>query len=509
MSASPIYITGLATNDPVPGIYPEINFAQGAASGNSTAYEACLIGNKTTAGTATAGTVIYGPDTVVPMQTEQDVKTLFGAGSELHIMWRAFTRVNKSTTLRAIVVAESGGTAASGTITIATTATASGNLRVWVGREFVDVAIATGDTATVIGDALAAAVNAMDHWPVTATNGSGTVTLLAKIKGPRGNQIRIMGAIQSSGTIATTVSPTADTALTSGATADTNATALSTLSTHRHYYLVSAAGDATQLGALATQVNTQAMPITNQRQRVFAGAVGTLSASNAIAVGINNPRVEITWSERSDMTEAELAANAAAIYSLGELNTDNPRTNYIGYGNTAKSAETWFVPAPRDASYHPSRTSIKSALNNGLSPIGVNANGSTYLVDRITTRSLSGSIQDYRIRDAHKVTICDLFADELCTKLALNHSEKRIADEPGEGEKFPGRNVLIPSIARADVNGLLDKFASNDLLQSVETIKSETVVQRESSPTTRMGIRVPLRPIDNVKQFAVAIDQVA
>ncbi len=509
MSAPSIYITGLATNDPVPGVYPEINFAQGAAAGNNTAYEVCLIGNKTTAGSATAGTVIYGPDTVVPLQTEADAITLFGAGSELHIMFRAFTAVNKSSTLRAIVVAESAGTAASGTVVVATTATASGNVRVWVGKEFVDAPIATGDTATVIGDAIAAAINAQSHWPVTAANVTGTVTLTAKTKGPRGNQIRIMAAIQSSGTIATTVTPTADTALTSGATADTNATALATLSTHRHYYLVSAAGDATQLGALMTQVNSQALPITNQRQRVVAGAVGTLGATTTIATGINSPRCEIVWSEKSPMLECELAANAAAIYSLGELNTDNPRTNFIGYGNTAKSAETWRVPASRDGSAHPSRTSIKSALNNGISPIGVNSNGTTYLVDRITTRSLSASIQDYRIRDAHKVTICDYFADELCTKLALNHSEKRIGNDPAEGQPFPGAQVLTPKVCRADINGLIDKFASNDLLQDAQLVKDETVVQREVSPTTRMGIRIPLRPIDNVKQFAVAIDQVA
>jgi hypothetical protein len=35
------------------------------------------------------------------------------------------------------------------------------------------------------------------------------------------------------------------------------------------------------------------------------------------------------------------------------------------------------------------------------------------------------------------------------------------------------------------------------------------VVQRETNPTTRMGIAIPLQPIDNAEQFAVQISQVA
>lgn len=510
MTASAIFVTGLAANDPVPGVYPEVNFAQGAASGNSSAYEVLLIGNKTSAGSATVDTAVYGPDSTTQMQTEQDVIALFGPGSELHCMWRAFTKSNKDSVVRAIAVTESAGSAATGTITIATTATGAGTLKVWVGAESAEASIVSGDTATVIGDAIVSAINANTHWPVTAANASGTVTLTLKTKGPRGNQVRYMAAILSNGaSIATTVTPTADTACTGGTTADSNVTALSTISADRYYYIVSAAGDATQLGALATQVNTMSLPTTNKRQRVFAGAVGTLSATNTIATGLNNPRVEIFWSEKSSHTEAELAAYVAGVCALGELNTDKWRLSFIGYGNTAKSAETWFVKAPRLASARPSRTSIKSALNNGVSPIAVNPNGTTYLVDRVTSRSLSGSVADYRIRDSHKVTICDRFADELVTKISLNHSEKAIGNDPLPGAPFPGETVVTPKIIKGDIYGLLDKFDSNSLLQDVQLIKDQLVVQRESNPTTRMGVRVPLRPIDLAKQFAIAIDQVA
>ena len=187
----------------------------------------------------------------------------------------------------------------------------------------------------------------------------------------------------------------------------------------------------------------------------------------------------------------------------------NPRTNFIGFGNDGATAPYWLVPRPRLDSALYSRTNIKSALNNGVIPIGVNPNGSTYLVDRITTRSLNGSNNDYRIRDAHKVTICDFFGEDLLAKINLQFPGMRIGDDAPDGAPQPGPNVLTPRRLRNCVFGLIDVYSGNDLLQDVDKIKAATQIQREDNPRTRMGVRVPLRPIDNFKQSAIHIPQVA
>jgi phage tail sheath gpL-like len=59
------------------------------------------------------------------------------------------------------------------------------------------------------------------------------------------------------------------------------------------------------------------------------------------------------------------------------------------------------------------------------------------------------------------------------------------------------------------VFGVINDFDSNDLLQNVDAIKDGTVVQRETNPSSRMGVRVPLACIENFRQGAAAIDQVA
>ena len=506
-----IILTGLAASDPVPGTYIEVNFAQGDAAGSGSATEVVLMGNKLAAGTAVVDTEVYGPDGLVPMQTEADVIGLFGAGSELHRMWRAFVRVNKTTTVRAIAVTENaGGTAASVSTVLTVPATGSGNIRIVVHDEVVDVGVQSGDALDTIGANMVTAVNLMAHWGVVASYNvaTDTFTLAAKQKGPRGNDIRFQ-IIPSNG-IGTQFSAgvTVDSPLASGATPDTNATALQTLSTGHYYYIVSAAGDATQLGALVSQVNVLAAPISGNRQRVIAASSGTLNATTTIATGRNAARAEIAWLEKSPLEPPVLAANHAAVITLFETRP-NPRTNFCGFGQDAKTSDFWVVPAPRTKTAWPSRTSIASALNNGITPIGVLANGSTYLVNRITTRSLNGAVNDYRIRAAHKVTICDFFAEDLAVKTSQQCAGKRIMDNPVPGQPVPGPDVIFPTAYKGIILQLINVYEANNLLQNVAEIKAGIKVQREANPRTRMGARVPLQPVDNAEQFAVAIDQVA
>lgn len=501
-----IVLTGLAATDPVPGNYIEVNFAVGESAGFQGARPALLIGNKTSAGDATNGTVVYGPNTSLPIQTEADVIARFGTGSELHRMWRRFTKVNKETAVYAISVADPGGTAATLVITFATTAAAAGSVRCWVGDEYVDVAIASGDTVTTIAAAVKTAINAKTHWPVTANNSSGVLTITARQTGPRGNDLRGNAIIYGTG-VATTSDVTSPTAFTTGATPDDNTTALATIAASQYYYIVSAAYDSTQLGALVTQVGTQAQPITGIRQRVFAGHTGTPANANTLASGRNSARLELIHLQNADWTPAELAANAAAVYALYELPA-KPRHNFSGFGGDAKTQASWVVPAPRVGTV-PTRANIKLMLETGTTPIAVNnLTNATYLTKRITSRCLNGSTADYRIRDAHRVTECDFFADDLLSKLSNNFSGRDLGNDLAPGQKPSDPDLVTPALIKSAILRLIDDYAENSRVKNVATIKANTVVQRSSSNTNRVEIRVPMEIIDILDQTATDISQV-
>ncbi len=500
-----IPLTGLAANDPVPGNYIEVNFAQGPASSGTTEYAILLMGNMLSTGSAQADGYVYGPDTTVPLTSVADAIALFGQGSELHRMYAKVLKVNTATSVYAIVVTESSGSKASRNITFATTSNANATLRVYVQNEFVDVSVVSGDTAATIATNAITAVNANGDWAVTASSGgSGILTITAKQKGLRGNFIRCSARFLSS--CATTSDTTTQAALTGGTTADSNVAALATISGSRYYNIVSAAEDATQFGALITQIGTMAAPIVGLRQKGFAGSVDTLANATTLATGINAARAEVVWQQNSDWTPAELAANEAAVVALFEAPAV-PRLNFSGFGNDANTQAFWQVKAPLTGTI-PTRAQLKSALNNGLTPIGVGKSGSTYLVKRVTTRSLSGSVNDYRIRDAHKVTVCDRYADDLVTKQALQLSGKQIGDDPAPGQRVPGPTVVTPRVLKALVDQQTREYGNNDLLENVSTITANTIVVRESAPNTRLSARVPLDIIDILDQTATAVDQV-
>jgi phage tail sheath gpL-like len=506
MSAS-IVLAGLGANYLTPGNYLELLFAQGQAGGATSSRDILLIGNKTTAGSAVADTVIYGPDTPVPLQTEGDAIALFGAGSELHRGWRAVTAVTTVTTIRAIVVTESAGAAATATITFATTAAANGNVRFFYGGTYYDCTIASGDTVTAIAANFVSVINGITWLPFTAGNSAGVVTLTAKNKGPRGNWLRFGTLISGSG-VATTVSTGVDQFFTGGTTADSSTTALGTLSAYHAYRLVSAAEDATQLGALCSQVGNLAQPINGNRQRVFAGSIDTLSNAITVATGINNARCDIVWQQYSQYTPFELACTIAGIVSLYEDAGDSPRCNFAGFGNDDDTSKYWNIKASRTTTAYPTKTAIESALHNGLSPIGVNSNGSTYLVNLITSRSLSGSTQDLRITAHHKVTVCDFLGDDWNAKCNLQFSGKKIANDPPKGAQPPGPDVVYPQLVRGAFFALLNDYDRNSLLENVGAIKDGTKIQREINPTTRISLQSPIDVIDILLQTASQLLQV-
>jgi len=499
-------LTGLSAQDPVPGNYAEINFAQGPSAGSGNVRPILILANRSVAGTATPDTVVYGPVSSPQLVSNQDCINLFGQGSEAHRMWRRSTAVNTVTPVYVVAVSESIGAAATGVITITGPATASGSVRTWVGDDFVDSPIANGDTATIIALAIQNAVNSRPDWAVTALAAIGVCTLTAKNKGLRGNWIRFQSVINGTA-VGATSSASSIAFMSGGTTADSNVAALATIINSRYYEIVSAAEDATQLGAVLSQVNTQALPISGLRQRVFGASVDTQTNANTIANALNGARAELTWLQNSDVTPSELAANAAAVYALEEARSV-PRLNFSGYGNDAVTSANWKIKAPRSGTI-PSRSQIFTALQNGVTPIGVNLNGSTYLVKRITTRSMNGASPDYRIRDAHKVTVCDFFTDDMLAKFNAQFTGKLIADDPAPGARVPGPNVVTPRVCKAAIIKLLLDYGSNDLLQNVDTIIANTYANRETSPTTRMSGRIPLQPIDILDSTSFAIDQVA
>ena len=154
-----------------------------------------FVGQKVTAGTATAGALTEN----IGNLGEEDA--LFGATSMLAQMVRQAKTLNQVTQFDAIALDDNGaGVAATGTIVFSGTSTEAGTLTVSIGsgaNYALEVVIPNSTAASAVGDLLDVAVAALTNAPFTSANVAGTVTVTNVHKGEVGNTIgfKIEGSV--------------------------------------------------------------------------------------------------------------------------------------------------------------------------------------------------------------------------------------------------------------------------------------------------------------------------
>jgi phage tail sheath gpL-like len=496
-----IVVAGLTSGWTVPGVYLQIDFAAGLISTGEGVLPVLIIDNMLSSGSATPDTVVYGPDTSVPCASEADVIALFGSGSSIHRAWRRFTAVNPTTPVYLIGESEGGSAVASTlAITISGTATASGAVRFHLGGDFVDVGFNVGDAATAIATNALTILQAKTVWAATPGVAGAIVTWTSKNKGLKANQLRGWAQIVGNGTGITT-NKAAPTLFASGSVADDNTLALSTMvaSGRRYYYVISGDNDATNVGRVSAAIDAQAQPLTGVRQAFYWGTADSLSNTITIAIGVNDPRGECTLLPDSDWTGVEIVADAVAQYCLAEAQT-TPTLNLNGSSSgLLKAPEKGTALTP---------TQQNSALQNGITPLAVGRDGNAYIVKRITSHSLVGSNQDFRIRDAGKRTVCDFFSDDLVALFASAIKGKNIGNDPVGNEPSPPANVFTPRLGRSLVASAIKDFDDRGLLQNVGAILANFVVIRDSTAPNRLLVQVPLFTADTLDQVGISVEQV-
>lgn len=171
-----------------PGVYFQIRTGGGASILADAWKRVFLWGHKLSSGTAAY-------DVPTRCSSVLEAFLLAGQGSDLARAYQAYQAQagNGVADVYLIPVAEpSGGTQATRKIIVAGTPTTAGSVDIFICGYLHSVRIATSDTPTTIGDAIAAAINANANLPVTAANVTGTVTLTLRLKGYQGNDLPII-----------------------------------------------------------------------------------------------------------------------------------------------------------------------------------------------------------------------------------------------------------------------------------------------------------------------------
>jgi phage tail sheath gpL-like len=257
----------------------------------------------------------------------------------------------------------SAGAQAAGSIAIAVTSALKGVIYLYIAGTLYEVAVAKGDSASTIGDAIVAVLAADTACPVTAVNTSGTVAFTSKSKGVWGNYISIAinqdlaaGQVLPSGVTATI------TAMTGGSGAPTVAADLQAAlgvgsAANADFFTDIVHGyvqDTTVLDALSAYVGegneytglydrNVHRPFRSLTGDVAPGSAG-LTALLALGAGRLSDRCNGIVSRPGSLSHpSEIAAEAMGM--MAAANNERAEANYVGYilsgvdpGNVARQA---------------------------------------------------------------------------------------------------------------------------------------------------------------------------
>lgn len=191
----------------IPGVYLKLDLTGNGANLNNVAKRAVIIANKLAAGSAPQ-------DAPILCTGQSDANTKAGRGSDLARAYAAFISEvggGQADVYLLPIVEPSGGIAATRTITVGfstgSTAAAQDSIDLFICGVKCSALVASGDTATTIGDSIATAINAQKDLPVTAANVSGTVTLTYRHKGAVGEDLPVIGNLANSASSNLTLSP--------------------------------------------------------------------------------------------------------------------------------------------------------------------------------------------------------------------------------------------------------------------------------------------------------------
>jgi phage tail sheath gpL-like len=453
------------------------------------------------------GTALTGGDAPldipVAVGSQAQADAHWGQGSEISRMFTAFFANNFSNEVWGAGVTEpTGGTAASGVITVATAPTDAGTIHLYIGGIHVPVNVGATDAIDAIATNMAAAINVVFDLPVAAVAATATVTLHCLWKGVNGNDITV--STNYYGTIGGEIMPPGLTLtlpatglLTGGAGVPDFANVISNMGDQPFEYVAMPYTDSTSLLAWDQEYGfTDTGRWGWQRQlfgHIFTAKRGTYSDL-------------VTWGDTQ---------NYGTISAMGmEVASPSPCFEWTA-AYTAK-AQRALVNDPARPLQTLSLDQIKSAPLqsrfdfvelNGLASNGVaiqkaGSDNQPMIARESTTyqRNLYGQSDDAYELVTTLATLAKLLRNQR-QAITSKYARVKLADD---GTRFgPGQAIVTPGIIRGELISqyFIDEF--NGLVENSDAFQQNLLVERDPNDPNRVNVLYPPDLINQLRIFAV------
>ncbi|MCX8957225.1 phage tail protein [Erwinia psidii] len=423
--------------------------------------------------------------TPVNVFSDDEAAIYFGRGSQAHRMASAAIRANQYIQLTVIGLDDDAAAVkASASLTLAGTASSSGQVRLNIGGTTVSVVVAAGDQRDAMQAALMQAINAEESLPLKASAGGGPPTedgevtsnliLTAKNKGTCGNEIGLAVTVTASG-VTPTLKPM------SGGQGDPSLSdALSAVYASGHTIIMMPYTSDDALAQLAEHLDSVSGPLEQRGAIGVTGWNGTLASGTTLTAKVNAVRITCGWHAGSALPNGELAAIYGAIIA-SESDPARPLNTLTLPGLDITAQDNW-----------PGRTEQENALMNGLTPFEVD--GSVVRIVR--------SVSTY-VKNAAGVT--DRTMMDITIIRSLDYV--RLACRTRYTQRFPREKLTDARLThiRSELLDVLYALESLEIVENVDALKDQLRVTRSTLDDTRAEATIPAAVVRGLHIFAAVI----
>jgi phage tail sheath gpL-like len=464
-----------------------VEFDSSRATGGLAAKRGLIIGQPTTAATGLA--LVSSVDAAA---------ALYGNGSMLTRMIRAFRANNTFSELWALPVADVGaGVAATYTLTFSGTASAAGVVSLYVAGTRVPVAVASGDAATAVAAAAAAAITANTALPVTAAVSSAVVTLTARNKGTLGNSIDVRvnlnGAMDGEALPAGVALVIA--AGTAGATDPDLAGVAAALGDEEFEVIVAPYTAATPINALRDLMNDTTGRWAWSRQiygHVFSANRASVADLLTFGGTRNDQHMTVVGYEATNPTYPGDMAAAFGAQVLASVSADaaRPVQTLPLTGVFAAPTGTRFTKSQR-----------QSLLSTGVATIAYEAS-SVQINRAVTTYRVNAfGVADASYLDCETLFTLAEVVRRLRSTITTKFPRSKLAND---GTRFgAGQPIVTPKTIKAELVAQYAEMEAEGLVEDAEGFAAATIVVRNANDPSRVDVLYAPNLVNGLRIFAV------
>ena len=464
----------------VPFWYAEINSGGSPYQGQS---RLLLVGQKTPAGSAPAGTPIG------PIQSVREAEALFGPGSMLAAMVGRAFRAGPLQPVWALPLADPAGTRASATITLAAAPgrTGAGVLHV-LGRRIalqVYAADSVGTVATLIADAIME-----ERLPVTAAAIAGVVTLTARHAGTLSNGLELR-LDPGAGNVFTAANTTLA-GFAGGTGTPDLAPPLANLGDAEFDWIAGPYADIAALDAVRDLLAERWSPMSQLYGHYLTAAFGSLGAAVTLGDSRNDPHVSILASQPSPTPSWEWAAVLGAV--VASHLSDAPELS--------RPLQTLLLPGilpPRDRGLWWDKGDRQALYADGMSGYTVTVDGQVAL-DRVRTtyQEMLSGVADATFADIETLAQAMFAVRYFRAAVVARHARQALADE----NPFNVAEVTTPRDIRNTLIHAYQGLAELGVVEDVATFAGALVVERDPNDASRVNALLPVDVVNQLRVFA-------